>query len=230
MNASSRKQSSRRSYAGKDAATRRMERRDKLLAAGITLFGRQGFAATSVDAICSEAGLTKRYFYESFENSEELLIEAYRAATRDLMQSILSAAAPHREDSRALVRAGVQQVFTFVRDHPDEARLIMIEAMSARSQLGRVYGKSYQEFVNLLVAFTKPFLPDEGPGDAILAVLARAMTGAMIHLCQGWMATGYQQSMEELISGTECILGGIGLQLGIPGWAKQSPETTALSI
>lgn len=212
------KPAARRSYAGKDASTRQAERRDKLLRAAITLFGRQGFAATSIDAVCAEAGLTKRYFYESFTSSDDLLIEAYRAATRDLMQSILAAAAPHRQDARALVHAGVVQVFTFVRENPDEARLIMIEAMSVRSQLGRVYGKSYGEFVHLLVAFTKPFLPDDSPDDTVLAVLARGATGAMIHLCQGWMATDYQQPIDELINGTEIMLGGLGQQLGIPDW------------
>ena len=208
-----------RTYAGKDAQTRQAERRDKLVAAGITLFGRQGFAASSIDAVCREAGLTKRYFYESFTDREALLVEAYRAATRDLMHAIQQATAPHRADSRALVRAGVQEVFRFVRDHPDPARLIMIEATSVRSQLGRLYGQSYGDFVNLLVAVTKPFLPDEGPGDTILAVMARGATGAIIHLCQVWIATDFKQPIEELTTGTERILGGMGRELGIPGWA-----------
>ena len=94
----------------------------------------------------------------------------------------------------------------------------MIEAMSVRSQLGHVYGNSYGEFVDLLVAFTKPFLPDEGPGDEILAVMARGATGAIIHLCQGWIATDFKEPVEQLIAGTERIFGGMGRELGIPGW------------
>ncbi|MDP1775656.1 MAG: TetR family transcriptional regulator, partial [Moraxellaceae bacterium] len=45
-----------RKYGGKDALARQKERKDKLLAAGIKLIGREGFAATSIDAICAEAG------------------------------------------------------------------------------------------------------------------------------------------------------------------------------
>jgi AcrR family transcriptional regulator len=211
----------RRSYAGKDGPTRAAERRDKLVAAGIRLFGRQGFAATSIDALCAEAGLTKRYFYESFASSEDLLIAAYRTATRTFMQSILAAAAPHRHDARALVRAGVEQVYGFVRAHPDESRLIMIEATAVRSQLGRVYGRSYADFVELLVALTKPFLGDQRPDDAVLAVMGRAATGAIIHLCQGWLATDFRQPVEELIVGTERLLGGMGRELGVRGWADR---------
>lgn len=208
-------------YAGKEASTRQHERREKLLAAGIKLIGSEGFAATRIDAVCSEAKLTKRYFYESFANPEELLIESYRVAIKELMSSILKAAAPYRNDSRKLVRAGIQQTFTFVQENPDKGRLIMIEAMSVRSQLGRVYGKSYGDFVKLLVSFTKPFLPDEEPGDVILAVMAKGAVGTLIHLSQGWIATDFEQPIDELINGTERIFGGMGRELGIPGWVQK---------
>lgn len=211
-------------YAGKEASTRQRERKEKLLAAGIKLIGSKGYAETRIDDVCSEAKLTKRYFYESFTNSEELLIEAYREATRELMSSIMKEAAPHLTDSRKLVRAGIKQTFTFVRDNPDKARLIMIEAMSVRSQLGRVYGKSYGEFVTLLVGFTKPFLANDGPGDAILGVMAKAAVGSLIHLSQGWIATDYKQPIDELIEGTERIFGGMGHELGIPGWAVENGQ------
>lgn len=206
-------------YAGKAASARQAERREKLLAAGIKLIGSQGFAATSIDAVCAEAGLTKRYFYESFSNSEALLVEAYRAVTREYLHSIMQATQPHLSDARRLVRAGLEQSFAYVAQNPDKARLIMIEAMSVRSQLGHMYGKSYGEFVTMLVAFTKPFLADGGPGDTTLAVMARGAVGAIIHLCQGWIATDFKQPVEELVTGTEHIFGGMGRMLGIPGWA-----------
>lgn len=205
-------------YAGKTASDRQAERREKLLAAGIRLIGRQGYAATSIDAVCGEAGLTKRYFYESFSNSEEMLVEAYREVTREYLNSILQATTPYLNDSRKLVRAGLEQVFKFVKDNPDKARLIMIEAMSVQSQLGRMYGKSYNEFVELLVRFTKPFLPGGGPGDVMLAVMARSGVGAIIHLCQGWIATDFKQPMQELVDGTEHVFGGMGRELGIQAW------------
>lgn len=208
----------RRKYAGKDAQTRQAERRDKLVQAGMTLFGRDGFAATSIDALCAEAGLTKRYFYESFASSEELLTQTYKVATQDLIDTLMRATSPHLSDSRTLAYTGVEEVFRFVRNHPHKARLIMIEATSVRGQLGRMYGKSYGTFVDLLVNFTKPFLPDDGPSDTILAVMARGAVGAIVHLCQVWLANGCQQPMEELVEGVQRIFGGMGRELGVPGW------------
>lgn len=211
---------SRGQYAGKTASARAKERREKLLLAGIRLIGRDGFSATSIDAVCAEAGLTKRYFYQAFGSREELLTAAYQQVTREFIAAILQQTQPHLGDPRKLVRAGLTGAFRYVAEHPDPSRLMMIEATSVRSQLGKVYGRGYDEFVNLLVGFTRPFVNSEQFPDKTLRTLAKGAIGAIIHLCQGWIATGYKQPVEELIDGTEMILGGIGNQLGIAGWME----------
>jgi hypothetical protein len=50
-----------RRHAGKDADERADERRERLLDAGLALFGTQGFASSSIEAICSQARL---HFFE----------------------------------------------------------------------------------------------------------------------------------------------------------------------
>lgn len=206
-------------YAGKSASAREQERKQKLLAAGIHLIGSQGYATTSIDAICAEAGLTKRYFYEAFASREELLIASYEAANRQFLQTITLAATAHLSDAKQMVRAGLESTFDWVSSHPDEARLIMLEAMTVRSQIGRVYGERYDAFVEMLVSFTRPFLPADGPADTTLKILARSALGAIIHLCQGWIATGFRQPAGELVDGMELIFSGLARELGIRHWA-----------
>ena len=46
--------------------------RDKLLEAGLKLVRRQGFAGTSVDQLCGEAGVTKGAFFHHFASKEAL--------------------------------------------------------------------------------------------------------------------------------------------------------------
>ncbi len=46
--------------------------RDDLLAAGIELFRRKGYVATTVDDICAAAGVSKGAFFHHFDNKESL--------------------------------------------------------------------------------------------------------------------------------------------------------------
>lgn len=48
------------------------ETREKLVSATVRLILHQGFAATTVDQICSEAGTTKGSFFHHFENKEAI--------------------------------------------------------------------------------------------------------------------------------------------------------------
>ncbi len=61
-----------RNHKGVDAQARRMERRQRLLEAGPETLGTKGYHATTVRDVCGSAGLSERYFYESFSGLSEL--------------------------------------------------------------------------------------------------------------------------------------------------------------
>ena len=63
-----------RPYAGASREARERARRERIIAAGIELFGTVGYRAATVGAVCETAGLNKRYFYESFATLEDLQI------------------------------------------------------------------------------------------------------------------------------------------------------------
>ncbi|MGH9792076.1 MAG: TetR/AcrR family transcriptional regulator, partial [Candidatus Acidiferrales bacterium] len=60
-----------------DSLQRSAERRARLIQAGVQVFGTKGFHSATVKQICAEAGLTERYFYESFENLNALFLATY---------------------------------------------------------------------------------------------------------------------------------------------------------
>jgi AcrR family transcriptional regulator len=69
-----------------------MTKRDAIMKAANTLFARNGYGLTGVDAIAAEAGVTKRTLYKQFGSKEGLFAEWLRkrdAATRtSLMRAI----------------------------------------------------------------------------------------------------------------------------------------------
>lgn len=92
----------------KKASNSRRERdpaatRQRLIDATVRLMLRQGFAGTSVDQICKEAGMTKGSFFHHFENKEALgtaavewwgrmgtalYAEAWKDSTRDPLEQL----------------------------------------------------------------------------------------------------------------------------------------------
>jgi AcrR family transcriptional regulator len=96
---------SERPYRGVDAAKRVAERRGRLLAAGLDLLGtdQAGTAALTVRAVCRQAGLTPRYFYESFTDKDELVSAVFDWVVAGLAATTQAAVAavPATERARA---------------------------------------------------------------------------------------------------------------------------------
>ncbi len=59
-------------FKGVSADDRRVDRRNRLVGAAFKIAGTQGAGALGVGRVCLAAGLTKRYFYESFASLAEL--------------------------------------------------------------------------------------------------------------------------------------------------------------
>jgi AcrR family transcriptional regulator len=79
-----------RSYGGKSAQERAEDRRKRLVEATITVLAEHG-AATTMTAICAEAGLTERYFYESFAHRDDALLAALDAVCEEIAARALAA-------------------------------------------------------------------------------------------------------------------------------------------
>src|ERR1700712_4827252 len=77
-----------RRYSGLSFEDRQSDRRARLVRAALDVAGRFGLEGTSVAAICAEAGLTARYFYESFPSRDAIFVEAYRFAQNELLEDI----------------------------------------------------------------------------------------------------------------------------------------------
>ncbi len=62
-----------RPYRGVSAEARRAERRERVLDAALDEIGDVGISGLTMKRVCARAGLTERYFYESFGDRDALL-------------------------------------------------------------------------------------------------------------------------------------------------------------
>lgn len=112
-----------RPYRGVSAEQRRAERRGQLLEACREVIGRDGVAATTVGAVCEQAGLTKRYFYEGFADLDAMLVEVLDDLFSTVRARILTALAPLGAEPRTRAHATVGQLVAVMTEDPRTARL-----------------------------------------------------------------------------------------------------------
>ena len=138
--------------------------RDALVAAGRRLFGSKGFAATSVEDLATEAGVTTGALYHHFESKTELFAAVFEQLHLEVLARNSAVAAQAKGEVDALVRA-FDDFLTAVLE-PD-VRRIMIE--DAPSVLG-------------LQRFTE--MDERYAFSAIVDVLNRANAGGELNVAQ----------------------------------------------
>src|ERR1700757_866281 len=72
---------------GVPAGDRVASRREALIDAALEVFAAEGWSALSARRICEQAGLTRRYFYESFEDLDGVLGAAFDRITGQVTQA-----------------------------------------------------------------------------------------------------------------------------------------------
>jgi TetR/AcrR family transcriptional repressor of nem operon len=81
---------------------KKLTAKNKLLDAALTIIREQGYAATSVDDLCSAAGVTKGAFFHHFKSKDELAVAAANYWSE--MTGAFFASAPYHLHARPLDR------------------------------------------------------------------------------------------------------------------------------
>lgn len=104
-------------WSGVPIEDRQALRRDELIAAGVTLLGGEGGPALTVRAVCREAGLTERYFYESFSDRDQFVRAVYDDVCTRAMSTLMSATTP---------REAVERFVALMVDDPVRGRVLLL--------------------------------------------------------------------------------------------------------
>lgn len=129
--------SSGRRYGGQTADERRSERRERLLDAGLELFGTRGYASTSIEALCSLSRLNPRYFYESFPTREALLQAVYDRHMARLEETLRTAWEGAPLELRARCEAGLRAFIETQLADPRATRITYLEIVGVSLELER---------------------------------------------------------------------------------------------
>jgi AcrR family transcriptional regulator len=92
-----------------------------------------GYEETTVERVLARAGVSRRTFYELFEDREDCFLAAYdeamRRTFRIVTEAYLECDAPERR-----IEAALEAYLTFCADEPDLARMCVVEVFAAGSR------------------------------------------------------------------------------------------------
>lgn len=192
-----------RRYRGIAAAERQAERRERLLAAALDCFGTQGYHATSVKALCAAAGLTERYFYESFANSEALLRALYDWLVTRLRAETAAAAAGARP-----VEAALDVYFRAIEADPRIARVLFFEVLGVSEAVDQRYRRAMEDFGAFLMTLAGGGAAAGGPRREIAG---HGLVGAVVHIAMRWVLAEFRTPRAVVVSTCAELLQAMGM-------------------
>lgn len=196
-----------RPYGGVTAEERRAERQRRLLTAGLSVFGAQGFYRSTVRDICAEAGLTERYFYESYKTLLQLFDAVFLAQAAALHEVLDAArqATPAQSHRLAQTEAALRAWLTFLKDDPRRARILLVDALSIQE-----IGNGLEEGVDQpFTARLHELITLLHPDLALLGVhphlIVSGVMGSLIYMTKNWVHSGYVLPLDDILRHTMLV-------------------------
>lgn len=185
-----------RKYQGLTPQERTRQRRAAILAAGLEVFGNRGYAGSSVKQICGIAGLTERYFYESFTDRESCLTELYSDLVDQMRAATLAAVESAGPDVDARAQAGLRAFIGYLTDDPRRARVVLTEVVGVSFDMEQRRHRVLRDFADIVAAIwaasrAEPLTQKERS-------TAVALVGGVNHLLVDWLMTGSTQRPGDL--------------------------------
>ena len=180
-----------RTYGGISATERVAARRERLLDAGLQLFGTRGLDATGVKDVCRQAGLTDRYFYESFKDGRALYTAVFDRVTDELFAAVATAVAevdPHPESQ---LRAAIGTFIRALAEDPRKPRIVFGEAAGVEDHMKA----TLRRFTALVEATAEQHLPRGFPTD----ILALSLVGTMERVVVEWQDGALDAPIDEVV-------------------------------
>jgi AcrR family transcriptional regulator len=167
--------------------------RARMLRAVLEVVAAKGWQDTRITDIIARAGVSRKTFYEHFEEKDQCFLAAYDAVLAQLSEQVASAFLA--ESSRPWaeqVRAAVTAFLGYLAERPAAARVCMVDAMGAGPRAIAKHEAALRDFT---------YLVDAGRSEAKVEVPGRtavAVLGGTNELIAAELMHGSAKNLETL--------------------------------
>lgn len=188
-----------RSYAGRSADERDAERRNRLLAACLELIGTKGYAATTVERICTTANVSTRHFYLQYANKEAAFIDLYDELTAASYRNVLASleetqGQPMEERIGQAVLAYFDPMLADLR----VARISFVEIVGASPRIEELRLRYRETLVDVVRAESAQAVARGEIRDRDFRFATLALAGAATNVAHDWMLRPDREPVAEL--------------------------------
>ncbi len=185
-----------RSYGGEAGDARVARRRAALIDAALDMLTEPEVGAVTVRGICARAGLTPRYFYESFENVDALAGATYDGVIVEIAERAAAAFAS-ADEARDKVRSAVEAIVDVIDSDARKGRLIFADTLRSPVLAGR-RADSLQMFANL-TSESAAQVARIGSADETMAA-AHFQVGGLGRVLASWTEGRLELDRERLVA------------------------------
>jgi len=211
----------------------RADRRRQLLDAAVRVFARQGFHASRVTDIATEAGVAHGLVYHYFSSKDEVLDTVFRERWGLLLDHIRAVDATD-QTARGKLAAIAGFIVDSYRHDPDVMKVIIVEVTRAANSFGRTHLPEIRQAYELIADVVADaqasgeFRPGIAPGFA-----AMAFYGAIEQVLTGWIfqvlpsgATEFDRARDFVVT-TVCDGLASGGSDRTPAWTTTSSSASS---
>jgi AcrR family transcriptional regulator len=173
--------------------------RARMLEAMAHAVAAKGYAATTVADVVGGAGVSRKTFYEHFQDKEECFLAAFDAGVGVLVNAVERATLEATGEWREHIRAGVRAYLSTLAAVPDFARTFLIEVLAAGPRALERRADVHGRFAELLKTLHESYRADhpdeipELPDEVFIAVV-----GAVNELVSDLVRKGRTADLPEL--------------------------------
>jgi len=176
---------------------RNPQRELRILEAALDLFGRKGFEATTVSAICEAAGVSEATLYEYFESKEQVLFSIAELYTRRELER-LEGLRGYIRDPREKLRVVIQAYLEFYERNPLYTSVALLTLKANRNfTQSAAYEVVRRASRSIVEAFQEGVEAGIFRSDIDGPLVRNMLLGFIEHLTTQWIVAGRPEQIAQ---------------------------------
>lgn len=190
-----------RSYGGQTAESRRAQRRGRLLEAAIEAIADNDWRTVTVERLCTDAGLNKRYFYESFGSLDEVATATVDMIAEEIRVATMTAIAKTSTGPlEAQAKAAVEALVRTLVDDPRRGR-ILLGGVASSPVVHDHRGAVIRGLTAVLVGYARTIHDVELESDPLAKVTPAFIVGGTADAILAFLDGRAEVSLDDLVDG-----------------------------